>query len=65
MGKNISAKLTNNNRITIPRRIRDYYELPDPDQEDVWIEIEIHGLDAKKHPDHEFAADHLLEDEHK
>lgn len=63
MGQIITAKLTSNNRVTIPQRIRDYYELPDASKGDVWIEVEIHGTNPRKHPDHEFSADHLLDEE--
>ena len=62
MGQIITAKLTSNNRVTIPQRIRDYYELPDPAEGDVWVELEIHGTNPRKHPDHEYSADHLLEE---
>lgn len=56
MGKRFSQKLTSNGRVTIPARFRDYFEVPNP-EEDVWLDIEVHGLDGDKHPDHPFATD--------
>jgi hypothetical protein len=57
MGKRFSQKVTANGRLTIPSRFRDYFDMPDPEENDVWLDIEIHGLDGNKHPDHPFATD--------
>jgi len=55
--KRVSLAVNNNGRVTIPARLRDYFELPDTDENDVYIVAEIKGLDPVKHPDHEMQAD--------
>lgn len=55
--KRVSLAVNNNGRVTIPARVRDYFELPDTDENDVYIVAEIKGLDPVKHPDHEMQAD--------
>lgn len=57
MGKRVSVQLSSNARVTIPARVRDYFEVPDYEEEEVWLDIEVHGLDGGKHPDHKFATD--------
>lgn len=55
--KRLSLAVNNNGRVTIPARVRDYFDLPDTDENDVYIVAEIMGLDPAKHPDHEMKAD--------
>jgi bifunctional DNA-binding transcriptional regulator/antitoxin component of YhaV-PrlF toxin-antitoxin module len=55
--KRVSLAVNNNGRVTIPAKLRDYFELPDTDDHDVYIVAEIKGLDPAKHPDHEMRAD--------
>lgn len=46
--KKYSLKLDSRGRITIPSHVREYFELPDPEAGDVWIEVTVHGLDENK-----------------
>lgn len=56
MSKRVSLQMHTNGRVTIPRRYRDYFEMPDPsDDQEVWLDLEIHGLDEEKHAGHKFA----------
>lgn len=55
--KRVSLAVNNNGRVTIPARLRDYFNLPDTDENEVYIIAEIKGLDPVKHPDHEMKAD--------
>ncbi len=55
--KRVSLAVNNNGRVTIPARFRDYLNLPDTDENEVYIVAEIKGLDPAKHPDHEMQAD--------
>jgi hypothetical protein len=55
--KRVSLAVNNNGRVTIPYRLRDYFDLPDTDENEVYLIAEIKGLDPVKHPDHEMKAD--------
>jgi len=55
--KRVSLKINNNGRVTIPANVRDYFEIPDPDENDVYLIAEIKGLDPVKHPDHPMNAE--------
>lgn len=60
MGKRVSLKMSTNGRVTIPRRYRDYFEIETPetgDDDGIWLDVEIHGVDPGKHPDHSMATD--------
>jgi bifunctional DNA-binding transcriptional regulator/antitoxin component of YhaV-PrlF toxin-antitoxin module len=47
----LSLKLDERGRVTIPFRIRQYFELPDLKENDIWLEVTIHGPDEDKHPE--------------
>lgn len=51
-GRELTLKVNTNGRVTIPARIREYYQFPDLDENDVYIDLTIHGLDPQKHPEH-------------
>ena len=53
----LNLKVNTNGRVTIPYDIRDYFEFPDLNENDVYVEMTIHGLDPNKHPDHPMAAE--------
>lgn len=55
--KRVSLPVNSNGRVTIPARVRDYFQFPDTGENDVYIVADIKGLDPVKHPDHEMQAD--------
>ena len=59
MGRRVSLQISSNGRVTIPGQDRQYFELDELNYEEneVWLDIEIHGVDATKHPDHKYASD--------
>lgn len=56
--KRVTLQVNGNGRVTIPKRFRNYFELPeDLDSNDCYLTLEVKGLDPVKHPDHPMKAD--------